>query len=432
MRKLNKKILTLTISIFLILNIICSYSILAATTTKEDKEKKTMTTTTTNENGENKSTVVSTNGALVGADDVDVPWIEPSDYAIINNGCIFGGGAMTYDDLLSHGDLLCSQRGTLLTGSNSPSYDSLGESSSGSTHNKSEIPDLTPVRTQPNYTMSERKYASPEEAFILAFAQHSDGAAYGEYTPSQIAWWNTPAGQGMASSGGNFATVSGVSTRTVGNAHSNDLEQISNNYASAINGEITTLSQTVGKAFDPNKNYNNLNDSAKDFQKYIIAAAGVNSVDQVERGEDGFFKLNYNPKWVEGKLNFEGKEYDCSKTTVTFDEATVDGSNAIVGPFAIDYVYSKNFAYITDMTLETDDSNHKMLEYGKDWTISNVRKSNEGYPGPNAPFYIIIKNKYDATKIKNIHVDFEYTNAKGAFNYFEGEIKESKTNLTTT
>ena len=432
MRKLNKKILTLTISIFLILNIICSYSILAATTTKEDKEKKTMTTTTTNENGENKSTVVSTNGALVGADDVDVPWIEPSDYAIINNGCIFGGGAMTYDDLSSHGDLLCSQRGTLLTGSNSPSYDSLGESSSGSTHNKSEIPDLTPVRTQPNYTMSERKYASPEEAFILAFAQHSDGAAYGEYTPSQIAWWNTPAGQGMASSSGNFAAVSGVSTRTVGNAHSNDLEQISNDYATAINGEITTLSQTVGKAFDPNKNYNNLNDSAKDFQKYIIAAAGVNSVDQVERGEDGFFKLNYNPKWVEGKLNFEGKEYDCSKTTVTFDEATVDGSNVIVGPFAIDYVYSKNFAYITDMTLETDDSNHKMLEYGKDWKISNVRKSNEGYPGPNAPFYIIIKNKYDATKIKNIHVDFEYTNARGAFNYFEGEIKESKTNLTTT
>ena len=432
MRKLNKKVLTLCISIFLILNIICSYSALAATTTKDNEENRTKTTTTTNANGDRKDTVVSTDGNLVGDKDINVPWIEPADFAIINNGCKFGGGTMTFDDLTSHGDLLCSQRGAILTGSGSPSYDSLGESTSGSTHNKSSIPDLTPVRTQPKYTMSERKFASPEEAFILAYAKHSDGSVYGEYTPSQIAWWNTPAGQGAAGSSGRFASVSGISTKAVGSAYSNELAQIADYYGTAINGERTTLSQTVGRAFDPDKNYNNLNDSAKSFQKYIMAAAGVSNVSDVKRGEDGFFKLNYNPKWVDKEIKFEGKTYDCKNVKVAFDEATVDGSNIIVGPFAIDYVYSKNFAYITNMVLETDDSNHKVLEYGEDWVISNVKASNKGYPLPNAPFYIIVKNKYDATKIKNIHVDFEYTNAKGAFNYFEGEIKESSTNLTTT
>ncbi len=432
MRKLNKRILILTISIFLILNIICSYSILAATTTRMNEENRVKTTTTTNAKGDSKVKNSSTDGNLVGNKNVNVPWSKPSDYVIINNGCVFGGGTLTYEDLVAHGDLLCSQRGTLITSSSAPSYDSLGSSSSGSTHNRSEVPDLTPVRTQPKYTVSERMYPSPEETFILAYAQHSDGATYGEYTPSQIAWWNTPAGKGMATSNGNFAQVSGISTRTVGNAYSNDLMQIADDYGTAINGESSTLSQTVGKAFDPNKDYSNLNDAAKSFQTYIIAAAGVNSVSEVERQEDGFFKLDYNPKWVEGEINFEGRTYDCSKTTVSFDEATTEGTNILVGPFAIDYVYDEDFAYITNMTLETDDSNHKMLEYGKDWEISNVGDTNTEYPLPNSPFYITIKNKYDATKIKNIHVDFEYTNAKGAFNYFYGEIKESTTNLTTT
>ena len=428
MRKLNKKVLVSIISLFLILNILTASRIFAATITTEDTENKTTTTTTTNANGDSKVTTSSTDGSLVGSEDIDVSWTEPTNFETINKGCYFAGGAFTFDDLVTHGDYLCSERGALLTGSSAPTYDSLGESSSGSTHNRSEVPDLTPVRTQAYYTVSDTMYASPEEAFILAYAKHEDGATYGEYTPAQIAFWNTPAGKGLATENGNFIAVSGV------NAFSDDLTQISNQNTEPASGTIldTTLSQTVGNTFDPDKNYNNLNDAAKEFQNYIIAAAGVNTVDEVEREEDGFFKLNYNPSWVEEEIKFEGKTYDCSKPTVAFDEATQEGSNIIVGPFAINYVYNKNFSYITEMTLETDDPEHKELVYGTDWVISNVDESNTEYPGPNAPFYIIIKNKYNATKIKNIHVEFAYANARGDFNYFYGEIKQSTTNLTTT
>lgn len=430
MKKLNKKIFATLIAVFLILNIMCSYNIFAATVITNDDEKKTTTTVTTNEDGDSKKTTESTDGELVGSKDINVPWSEPAEYVIVNNGCIFGGGTITYEDLCSHGDLLCSQRGTLLTGSSAPAYDSLGESSKGKTHDSSEVPDLTPVRTQAKYTVSDRMYPTPEETFILAFAQHEDGAIYGEYTAAQLAFWNTNAGRGIASENANFAKVSSV------NAYSDDLEQIENEILaaeSALDSDVSTveskLEQSMKSNFDPNKNYNNLNDAAKEFQKYIMAAAGVTKVEDVQRQEDGYFKLNYEPAWVEGKITFEEKEYDCSSPTVVFDEATQDGNNILVGPFAIDYVYDESFAKITNVIIDTDD---RQLEYGTDWEFSNVDKSNTGYPKPNAPFYIVIKNKYNATKIKNIHVDFEYTNAKGAFNYFYGEIKQSVTDLVTT
>ena len=303
MNKLNKKFIVIFISLFLILNIVCNYSIFAATVTSENEIDKTKTTVTTNEKGESKVTTESTDGELVGAEDVNVSWSKPTDYAIINNGCLFGPGIITFDDLCSHGDLLCSQRGTLITGSSAADYGSLGESSKGSTHNSSEIPDLTPMRTKAKYELSERMYATPEEAFILAFAQHNEGAIYGEYTPAQIAFWNTPAGQGIASEDGNFIAVSSMRTNTVGNvnAYSDELISISDSNVSSTVGNIDsaeisvlekTLSQTVGNTFDPDKDYNNLNDAAKDFQNYIIEAAGVKDVSEIKRGEDGFFVLN--------------------------------------------------------------------------------------------------------------------------------------------
>ena len=265
MRNLNKKVLISIISLFLILNILTASRIFAATITTEDTENKTTTTTTTNANGDSKVTTSSTDGSLVGSEDIDVSWTEPTNFETINKGCYFAGGAFTFDDLVTHGDYLCSERGALLTGSSAPTYDSLGESSSGSTHNRSEVPDLTPVRTQAYYTVSDTMYASPEEAFILAYAKHEDGATYGEYTPAQIAFWNTPAGKGLATENGNFIAVSGV------NAFSDDLTQISNQNTEPASGTIldTTLSQTVGNTVDPDKNYNNLNDAAKEFQNYI-------------------------------------------------------------------------------------------------------------------------------------------------------------------
>ena len=434
MKKSNKKVLGLFISLVIILNIIFSYNILAATTTKIDEENKTVTITTRAANGDIKEEVSAIgNNDLIGSENKDVPWEEPKDFVITNKGCTFGGGTFTYEDLSSHGDYLCSERGTLLTGSSQPAYDDeYFTEQSGETHDRSELPVMESKRSQANYRVGERVFATPEEAFILAFAQHSDGAAYGEYTPAQIAWWNTPAGRHTSSGNVNFSSVSGINARALGNAYSNDLLQVKDNNntdGSIING---TLTQTVGKAFDPDKDYNNLNDSAKDFQKYIMEAAGVTNVNDVQRNDDGYFKLDYSPKWVNSEIKFEGITYDCANPTTSFSEANVEGTKIKVGPFAIDYVDRKPFSYITNMVITTDDLDHKILEYGKDWVIENVDLSNKEYPGSNVPFYIVIKNKYNATKIKNIHVDFEYTNAKGAFNYFYGEIKTSTMTSTTT
>lgn len=442
MNKLNKKILVIFISLFLILNITCSYKIFAATTITTDGQNQTVTTTTTNANGDKSSSAKSTAGVVVGSDnDPDVPWEEPSEYLIVNNGCTFSGGALTYDLLCSHGDLLCSAHGVTLTSSSAPAYDSVQESS-GSTYDASQVPDLTPVRTQPNFTASERKYGTPEEAFILAYAQHSDGAAYGEYTPAQLAWWQTAGGQAGTNGGSGMAAVSGINTNTTVagiNAYSNDLFQFTNTSFQAIGGvnesfatpngisiQDTVLSQTVGKTIDKTKKYGNLRDSAREFQNYIIRAAGVSNVSEVERQSDGYFKLNYNPQWLDGKKKFEGTEYNYSNPTVAFD-----GENLTVGPFGIDYVYSEKFAYITGMYLETDDTEHPKLEYNKDWTITCKNKVGD-YPNSNTPFYIVINNKYNATKITNFHVDFEYTNAKGGYNYFYGTIRETMTNRRET
>lgn len=442
--KLNKKILAIFIMLFLILNISCGYKVFSATKVEKNNENKTTTTTITNKDGEKMTYTSSTNGEIIGTDnDPDVPWEEPARYEIVNNGCTFSGGALTYDLLCAHGDLLCSAHGVTLT-NGGIKYEE-AQASKGSTYDPSQVPDLTPIRTEPNFTASERKYANPEEAFILAYAQHETGSQYGEYTPAQLAWWQTSAGQaGVKSEARILENVAKTNSNVAGiNAYSNDLFQFANSDFSEIaassksfatqndiSAKNTILTQTVGKTVNKTSQYGNLRDASREFQNYIIRAAGVSNVSEVQRQEDGYFKLNYNPQWINSKEKFENTTYDYSNPTVSFD-----GTDLIVGPFAIDYVYSEKFAYITDMYLETDDKDHAKLEYGKDWTINcknKVKVGDKEYPNEKAPFYLVINNKYNATKITNFHIDFEYTNAKGAFNYFYGTIRETFTNKTET
>ena len=168
MKKSNKKVLGLFISLVIILNIIFSYNILAATTTKIDEENKTVTITTRAANGDIKEEVSAIgNNDLIGSENKDVPWEEPKDFVITNKGCTFGGGTFTYEDLSSHGDYLCSERGTLLTGSSQPAYDDeYFTEQSGETHDRSELPVMESKRSQANYRVGERVFATPEEAFI--------------------------------------------------------------------------------------------------------------------------------------------------------------------------------------------------------------------------------------------------------------------------
>ena len=444
MNRLNKKILSLIITIFIILNIAFAYKIFAVTTTDIDEENQTVTTTTANANGDIATTTAAIGDDIVGNENVSVVWDRLNTREIVNHGHTFDG-SITLEMLYQHGDLMCSQRGTRLPDSSHPAFDSIEYGTiSGSTYDPSEIPEA--FYTRASYTTSERKYATPEEAFILAFAQCSEGSIYGEKTPEQIAWWHTPAGQGIASSDPNFTDISERGFGT-------DLAQSQLEGDPNLQGDIfdTALSTTVDEEFDPDKDYTDLNDAAKEFQKYILEAAKVKNVSDVKRisKEDAknvfkdetleeFFYLDYDPEWIKTDKyyddvrdrNLDFSNYNLDNPTIKFTEATPNGDNILVGYYAINYVYEPTFAFITKMELETNDPTHPVLVYGDDFTISSENLDQNGYPLPCTPFQFAIKHKYNATRITNVHVEFEYTNAKGSFNYFYGQYKNTVVNST--
>ena len=432
MKKLNKKTISLFISIFLILNIILGYHALATTKTVVDETKKTETTTTTNANGESSTSTKSTDrGEIVGSEAKEATWNGYNMNSVVNNGHQFPEGALTFDDLSGHGDLLCSAHGMPLKGSGAPAYDSITEEVKGSSYDPNDVPDLTPYVTQAYYKKSPGYNTTPEEAFILAFAQCQDAAVYGEYTPAQNAWWNVRGGQ----MGGG---AQGVSLSPVSSAYSSDLTQL----AQSTVGNIleTTLTGVVDEdVINPYKEYTDLNDIAKDFQKYILKAAKKADASQLEKEENGYFKLDYDPKWIEKEnFTYNKKDYDLKNPTVRFEEATKVDTNIEVGYFAVDYVYDPVFSYITNMYIEINDPEHPVLELGKDFVIESEDKTaeeeqaNRGMPFSKVPFKIILKNKYNGTKITNIHLDFEYTNSRASYNYFTGQMKDVYTDYKET
>ena len=131
------------------------------------------------------------------------------------------------------------------------------------------------------------------------------------------------------------------------------------------------------------------------FEAYILQAAGVTSVDQLEytteivKDENGndleienAFKFDYDANWV-----VEG-EYEYPSTIFEEDKQTY-----LVGPFALDYVGNKvqfgdreevEFAGITGMKLYTD-AQEQALVFGEDWEI--VYLDGERTEADDAPIY---------------------------------------------
>ena len=183
------------------------------------------------------------------------------------------------------------------------------------------------------------------------------------------------------------------------------------------------------------------------FEAYILQAAGVTSVDDLEHttvtvedenGEEktyeNAFKITYEPTWVED----EEFEYP----TTLFED---NKQSFLVGPFAIDYIEARaqfggrpevEFAGITDMELYTDAS-EEPLKYGEQWELvyldgERLEEETEGttdengeekisYPKSNEKFYIRLFDSENATKITNIKAHFRYMNAAGSWQELHGK-----------
>ena len=314
----------------------------------------------------------------VGSDpEPDLPWGPPTPkrknrngWNNGNSGCSWSvGSKFTFNDLKTHGDLLCNHRGSPLRGDGAPhSYGDLS-STSGSTNDRSSIPKAE--LTKSKVTSSSGCSATPEQVYILLNATCGSGGS--EYTPAQLAWW-------------------GVS--------------------------------------------NGLKKTAERFQSYMESIGYTSPSSKFQKGETddkgkslaGFYRVNYKPKWYFG----EGKKSDkyLENPTVRYG-----GGKITVGDFAIDYVHDSDFAYIKHMYLEINDPKHPYLELGTDFTITSSEKDGLdkfGFPLPKKKFQIVIKNKYDATKITNIHVELCYTTCKGTYKEYETYAQQSEVSATST
>ena len=290
-------------------------------------------------------------------------------------------GEIWFEDLTEIKKVLCTLRGTPLTGKTEYVED---EKAKGDYWVHDVDPDISPriiraynypeardtikrisdgdvnsveyqkyYRTSCKYEGSEVQ-CNPAEAFVLSEADRVSGS--GEQTPLQIAWWNIH-GQGSA---------------------------------------------------------NELSIAAKSFQDYINnAEKGASQTETINGITFTGFPIKYDPKF----------ENTNNEYTVEFDENT---QKYIIGPFKIDYYDSKPFAFINEFNIFADNSETAVdkkeyyLAVADEGDKSKLTKLEDEYPSDGEEFYIILNYNENFSKITNIKVKFQYMNAGGNYTLYTG------------
>ena len=175
------------------------------------------------------------------------------------------------------------------------------------------------------------------------------------------------------------------------------------------------------------------------FEAYILEAAGVTSIDELEhitdtvedadgneKSYENAFKINYEPSWSEDEKEIE----------VVFED---DKQSFLAGPFSIDYIEARaqfggrpevEFAGITNMEVYTD-AQDEPLVYGEQWELvyldgeRTLEEDSEigkiSFPKSNEKFKVRLFDAENATRITNIKVDFRYMNAAGSWQELNGK-----------
>ncbi len=325
MRKYKKIILSLLITLFVILNVTFVDRVLGASETVQNGNESTTTTTTPD--GET-GTVTHGNETGETITDEELEEIDKKTtwdsqktnkgYNVKNGNCgdVPGvGDRFSWLELKVHGDWLCDAKGVTL----------LNEQAIGDYNEFTEGADIDEAKYQA-YAAKPRTLtrsvvetvhgttpADPVRAFICAYATCPSET---EFTAAQIAWWGGSAG---------------------------GLGEAAQEFGKYVNAAVEATQKAREEA---KKNGEKIEKKTKDdFGKTI---------------PDGYFDIDYEPKWYLG----EGTEEDDSlkNPTVKFDEITKYGNDFVVGDFAIDYIYNKLFAYITNIQIETNDPEHPILK----------------------------------------------------------------------
>ena len=389
MKKHKKIILGLLIILFIILNITSSHKTLAATITYTDPETGDTVVETTNEDGSTTTSYYGEDYGIVYTDEeienANPEWKikegNSKTFASNDGHTLSKGDDFSWLVLKEHGDMLCNQRGVRL-------YYEQASCKYG-TYYEGQILDKRPkagTSTSIVDSVSQSLPADPYQAYVIAFATHESGGT--EMTPAQLAWWGDTG---------------------------NDLGKAAKEFADFI--------KAAGWS---GKKYSGSKEQRTDRHGNVIPT--------------GYFKFDYNPIWVTDEKDLDENDvheivnFEMLKNpTVKFDEVTKDGNDFVVGDFAIKYVYSELFSHITNIYIETNDSEHPILKLDKhdgsggDFEIEVDKKKyldKNGYPLSCVPFRFKIKNKYEATKITNIHIDFIYANGKGNYRILQSVAQD--------
>ena len=188
---------------------------------------------------------------------------------------------------------------------------------------------------------------------------------------------------------------------------------------------------------------------AEAFEQYIKQVTGQNDVTQLERNEDGTFKIDY-------KVSMEPTDTSVVKTR--FNSIT---NKYIVGPFKVNYLRAVtkqgdrekvSFAGISGSILVgvdaegnelLDENGNSRLQLGKNYRfvysnstdantnyghnlVRNNYDTDEDYPYPSSgeEFYIEIDYLDDLVELSNFKFDFQYLTSGGQYDYYTGDYYE--------
>ena len=234
------------------------------------------------------------------------------------------------------------------------------------------------------YKLTEHHIANPKEAYILS-EMIKDKDNHYEETETQKAWWTT-------FTGSKSATIPPPTDSALGH----EADAFQTYILKLTNGNIKNGSYKYGQNLS---NATGINYTEQEYR--IVEEDGTEKTGTVIAPE-----IEYNVKWNED-ADQNGVINEADNVTVKWD---VNKQEYIVGPFSINYLKD---------SVKVD---------GRDfvWSPYQQRDLEEGYdfPNPNEVFHISVKYKPGMTSITGVNFDFEYMNAGGSSDLYEGSYAE--------
>lgn len=390
------------------------------------------------------------------------------------------GYYISYNDLVSIPNLLCSAKGVALPSFNNTIVSSGGESTDVTDQGKktayltkNDIPTATVFKNNNTWTnygvdydynkypttksrtiglfkLVETRLATPAEAWVLAeFDKNLPSVAENSFERTNTEY-------NGAVNEADSVEIDGTTLYLVGDTGEEQYVEKRDGkyYLVTMTGEAGTYGKyayvqhawwrvkTVGTNKSSGKE-TDLQHEAEAFEAYIKEVTGQSDVKNLPRNSDGTFKIDY-------KVSMQPT--DTKQVKKMFNSVT---NKYIVGPFSVNYLRSAtkqgtrekvSFSGISNCILVgmdaegkelLDEEGKSKLQLGKNYRFvytnpdDHENKRNEfdteedyPYPASDEEFYIEIDYLDDLCGIKSMKFDFQYITAGGSYEYYKGNFLE--------